>query len=184
MHIVLVHGFNIHDGGRSTIDKMAKYLRSHGHTCDTDAADYGWHDLIRVRFFHRKAVRRIAAAIMQADVVITHSNGANYVTKALKKTKHPRIVIHMSPALNKKTKIPAAVSEQHVFHTRHDKPTAAARFMLAHPWGNMGKVGYQGHDNRNTNHDYTDRVSAHSNWFTNINSSYFAGVINKLLEGD
>lgn len=181
MHIVLVHGFNVRDGGKRTIDKLAKHLQGYGHTVDTDTADYGLHGLIKVRFFNGQAVRRIRGALVLADAVITHSNGANYTTKALKTLTHKVKVFHLSPALNKKKKVPAAVSVMHVFHTGHDKAVKAAKYLIAHPWGNMGRVGYKGKDKRVTNHDHTDRVPAHSDWFTNANAAYFASKINRLL---
>ena len=182
MKIVLVHGFNVRDGGRRSIDQLADSLRRRGHTVDTDTADYGWHGLIKVRFFHGSAVRRIRAALMSADAVITHSNGANYATKALKKINSKKIVVHISPALNKRSKPPKSVGTQHVFHTRHDNAVQWGKYVLFHPWGNMGAYGYAGKDNRVTNHDYTNRVKGHSDWFRNGNTSYFAGVISNLLK--
>ena len=182
MHIVLVHGFNVRDGGKRTIDQLAGSLRRRGHTVDMDSADYGWHGLIRVRFFHGSAVRRIRTALMSADAVITHSNGANYATKALRKIDSKKIVIHLSPALNKRSKPPKAVSEQHVFHSRHDNVVQWARYILFHPWGNMGAYGYMGKDSRVSNHDYTNRIKSHSSWFRNGNTTYFAGVISNLLK--
>lgn len=184
MRIVLVHGFNVRDSGRRSIDQLAGYLRRRGHSVDTDTADYGWHGLVMVRFFYGGAVRRIRKALSNADAVITHSNGANYTSKALRGILGKKIVIHLSPALNKRTRPTQAVKIQHVFHTRHDSIVQWARYMLFHPWGNMGAYGYTGNDKRVFNHDFTNRVKGHSDWFRGGNSRYFATVIDKLLRED
>lgn len=181
--IVLIHGFNVRDAGARTVDQLASYLRRRGHSVDTDSADYGYYSLLMVRLFSVNAVERIRNAILDADVVITHSNGANFATKALKKISDKKLVFHLSPALNKRARPPASVFEQHVFHTRHDGAVKAAMYLLFHPWGNMGAVGYQGKDGRVYNHDYTNRVNAHSDWFRGINRAYFAGVIDALIKG-
>lgn len=182
MNIVLVHGFHVRDGGFRTVDGLKPVLESHGFEVDTDSADYGYHDLIRVRFFYKKAVSRIAAALQTADAVATHSNGANYTMKALEQVNRPITVVHVSPALNSKPTIPASVKHMHVFHTRNDSAVKAARWLLFHSWGSMGAGGYKGHDSRVTNHDYTKRVLGHSDWFRGLNTPFFAGRIAQLLE--
>ena len=179
MHIALVHGFNEPTAGRETIDKMAKYLRSLGHTVDTDSCDYGYHELIMVRFFYRKAVKRIRAALEQCDLIIGHSNGANYITKALKKHDKPIKVVYIAPALNRKTKVPECVTDQYVFHSNADKPTKWAKLLFKHPWGDMGRKGYNGTDPRVTNLNYNH--IPHSDWFSNAWCKRIADKIHALL---
>lgn len=182
MRIVLVHGFHVRDGGRRTVDQLAEKLRSRGHTVDTDSADYGFYSLFMVRFFGGKAVKRIRRALEDADAAITHSNGAHFTTRALRKITNKKIVVHLSPALNRKTKPPQSVFEQHVFFTRHDKPLKWASWLIAHPWGSMGAYGYTGNDGRVYNHDFTDQVKGHSDWFRPCNRGYFAKIISDLLQ--
>lgn len=177
---VLVHGYNVRDKGWRTIDGLGPWLEKRGHTVDTDSADYGWHGLIKVRFFHQEAVDRIARALGSADAVVTHSNGANYTMKALRLVQRPIKVIHISPALNRRVKIPECVTEMHVFHTAHDMAVKASRLLRWHPWGDMGAKGYKGNDPRVTNHDYSDVVYGHSDWFKGLNCPYFASRIEEL----
>ncbi len=182
MKIVLIHGFNVSDAGKRTVDRLAVWLIKLGHTVDMDTADYGLHNLFMVRFFHRKAVNRIADAIENAEAVITHSNGANYTMKAMRKVRTTARVVHLSPALNSKTKIPSSISRMYVFRTRHDSAVKWARWIIFHPWGAMGARGYRGTDPRVQNYDHTNRVKGHSDWFTGDNAEFFAGRISELLE--
>ena len=182
MNIVLVHGFNVKDGGKRTVDTLAPTLHKRGHLTDTDSADYGYHDLIKVRFNHKAAVLRIAGALEKADAVITHSNGANYAHQAMLMIGRKLTVIHISPALNNKVNVPAVVERMVVFHTRNDKAVKAAKWLLFHPWGNMGSSGYTGHDTRVRNLDYTYMVKGHSDWFKGEKAAYFANHIADLLE--
>jgi hypothetical protein len=184
LRVVLVHGFNVRDAGKRTIDTLAEHLEALGHTVDTDTADYGWHSLFIVRFFFKDAVNRIADAIESADAVVTHSNGANYTTKALRKVRNKTTVIHLSPALNSKTEIPDSVRSMHVFRTSNDTTVKWAKWLLWHPWGAMGARGYRGRDFRAHNYDYTDRVNGHSGWFNGDNPKYFAGQVSEILELD
>ena len=182
MKIVLVHGFNVSDGGKNTVDKLALHLEAMGHTVDKDTADYGLHNLIMVRFFYRKAVKRIANAIENADAVITHSNGANYTMKAMRKVRSMAQVVHLSPALNSKVKVPSSISRMFVFRTRNDSAVKWARWLFNHPWGAMGARGYRGKDMRVFNYDYTNRVKGHSDWFIEANAKFFAGRVMDALE--
>lgn len=186
--VVLVHGFNVRDGGAATIDRLANGLLRRGHQVDTDQADYGWHDLVKVRFriLHRDAINRIAAALVDADVVVTHSNGRNYAQKAVELAaeyfpdKSWRFV-SISGARDNQAPIHPNVSRLDVFHSRNDRAVSISRWLIGHRWGNEGAVGYQGKDPRARNHDYTHRVCGHSTWFQGVNADYFAGEVDRLL---
>lgn len=169
MKIVLVHGFNVRDGGTQTIDRLAQPLRQAGHIVDMDSADYGWHFFFSVRFRHKKDVKRIAAALVDADMVITHSNGANYTHKALnllaESYPEKRIdVVHFSPALDDDTKIPVLVRRMIVFATPHDNAVRLADLLWFHAWGDMGRVGYMGWDPRGVT-IICPQVKGHNAWF-------------------
>lgn len=170
--VVLVHGFNVTDGGRDTIDRLAPLLARSGYIVDTDGADYGYFGLLAIRFFGGKRKRavldRLMRAFVRADVIITHSNGANFATQALNRFgpgyMESKLVIHISPALNKKTRVPQAVKRMLVMHTPHDLPVWLSSLLLFHPWGKMGKVGYKGKDDRVENREFP-QVKGHSDWF-------------------
>lgn len=172
--VVFLHGWNVKDGGEGTVDTLVPFFNEWGWDTDKDEADYGfifWRMLSIVgrALFTKKIIKRIVPALEKADLIITHSNGANFATRALKllpeEMHNTKVVVHFSPALNKKTKIPPAVKSQLVVHTRHDKAVKAAKFLLLSNWGNMGAVGYMGYDQRNTNLDATNFIRDHSDHF-------------------
>jgi len=173
MRFVIVHGFNVRDGGRNTTDQLIPYIRAGGHDVDEDEGDYGYFNIWMIRMFkaYRKSrvLYRLAKAFETADVILDHSNGGNFTTQALDMMgpdyNNKILVIHISPALNYKTQIPGAVRRQLVLHTKHDFWVKLATFIpFKHPWGRMGAVGYQGNDNRNTNVK-DNRIPGHSAWF-------------------
>lgn len=183
MRIVLVHGFNVADGGERTVDRLAPFLIDAGHDVDKDEADYGLFSLWMVRFRKHSAIVRIAKALQKADAVITHSNGANYAMKALKFVSGRKlVVIHLSPAVNRKASFPEAVKRAIVYFTRTDFWVWLSGFIPLHPWGRMGYAGAKTTDPRVQNRDFTDIVKGHSDWFSEDNVEFIAGTIILALE--
>jgi len=184
MKIVLIHGFNVKDGGQRTVDRLTPYLEAAGHTVDKDEADYGYYNLFQVRFRKHKAVARIALALKNADAVISHSNGSNYEAKALrlleKRDKQYKIV-RLSPALNAKQSIPENVSKGWVYFTRSDKWVWLSGFLLFHSWGRQGQKGYLGDDRRIQNRDCSDLIKGHSDWFNGENIELIADEVVRSL---
>ncbi len=172
MKVVLVHGFNVRDGGKHSIDQLEPFIKETGHVVDVDEGDYGYFNIWMIRFSRsktrRRVIHRLANTFESADVIITHSNGANFTHQALDllapSHNNTKLVIHISPALDTDAEIPQATKHQLVMHTPHDKAVKASSWLWFHPWGRMGAKGYTGSDNRNTNHkDKT--VKGHSHWF-------------------
>lgn len=172
MKIVLVHGFNVRDGGKHTIDTLIPLITNEGYTVDKDEGDYGFFNIWMVRFkaskTRQRVLYRLAKAFESADVIITHSNGANFTTQALDMLtpdyNNTKLIIHISPALDCDTQIPLAVHQQLVLYTPHDKAVRLSSWLLFHPWGRMGANGYSGSDNRNTNLEVA-AIQGHSGWF-------------------
>lgn len=169
--VVFVHGFNVRDKGRKTIDALLPYFRKMYPNAflDKDNADYGWHGLIKVRFHHKPAVKRIAKAISNADIVVTHSNGANYTHQALELLKSKGIstdklhIIHFSPALNRKQKLEKlSFKRLDLFASEGDKIVWLAKLLFLHPWGNAGQKGFITTDERYHQHQYYK--TGHSAW--------------------
>ena len=183
--VILVHGFNVRDGGKGTVDKLAPYLIKAGYYCDIDEADYGFLGLLAVRLRKFSAVRRIATALDTADVVITHSNGANFANKALKLREfHDQRykVVSLSPALNSKARVPKNVEKGFVYYTRNDFWVWVSGFIPFHPWGRQGWHGYRGDDPRVVNRDCSDLIKSHSDWFADENIEFIADEIILSLE--
>jgi hypothetical protein len=174
MRVVLIHGWNVKDGGKGTVDTLAPYFEELGWEVDSDEADYGfifWRmlSIIGRWLFTKKIIKRLIPAVQKADMIVTHSNGANFATRAMKQLNNlydgTKIVVHISPALNRKTEPPRAVKAQLVIHTRKDSAVKAARWLIFSPWGSMGAWGYQGYDERVDNADFTNIASGHSAHF-------------------
>lgn len=176
MKIVIVHGFNVRDGGKGSIDRLAPYLLTKypDANVDIDGADYGHHGLIKVRFFSSEAVARIASALHDADIVITHSNGANYTMKAIRKyVKNNSLhVIHISPALNRKQHLgDLAFRKMDTFHSDGDWIVRLAGWLPFHSWGPAGAKGIKTDDQRHDNHHLKD--PQHSGWFGELSVKTF-----------
>jgi hypothetical protein len=186
--IVLIHGFNVRDNGAGSIDQLEPHLRDlFGHEnviIDKDSADYGWDFLLKVHFFYvfGDTIQRIAMALSDADVAITHSNGANYCMKALRKINNYWIhLIHISPALNKKWKFRETFRRCDVIYSRNDRIVYLAKFIPFSPWGNMGQVGPKTDDPRVFGQDLTRVADDHSDWFKPVKSRSTAMRIHKLV---
>lgn len=172
LRCIFIHGFNVYDGGAGTVDMVALLLKQRNPDTveiDTDNADYGWHFLIRVHLWilRRRAVKRIRKALDGVDVVVTHSNGANYFMKAVKKLCKPKMkVFHLSPALNRGRKFRECDGKNHVFFTHHDKAVKWARWIPFSSWGDMGRHGAT--DKSVVNYNFTKTVFGHSHWFIEL----------------
>ena len=171
MNIVLIHGFNVKDNGAGSVDRLKPHLQVMfpDAEIDTDTADYGWDWLFKVHFFYMfgDIIKRIAQALKTADVVITHSNGANYCMKALKRIRNKNLkVIHLSPALDRSYKFKKRVfGKAHIFHTLKDKVVGVSKYIPFSPWGDMGQVGSSSSLPHVVNHDWTKTINGHSDWF-------------------
>lgn len=173
MKAVTVHGWNVSDDGLGTVDVLAPHLRQLNWEVDTEGADYGylrWHLFSRIA---RRALRntisvQLGHAFRDADLILTHSNGANFATHALNAMKPDnkfRVLIHFSPALNRSTERPRNVNFMLVNHTKTDMAVRLAHWLPWHPWGRMGAYGAKSDDPYTFNYDWTGKVKNHSDWF-------------------
>ena len=142
--VILVHGFNVKDGGKGTTDGLRPYFEAKGFT--VLEFDTGWRFLAGVRFGNGKRARRLARMIRPGDILVGHSDGCNLINLASwhqsgAKGK-PVACIYLNPALDRDTQLAPQVSAALVFYTRTDKIVAVANWLRFHPWGDMGRVGY------------------------------------------
>lgn len=188
MRIVLIHGFNVRDKGRGTIDRLVLPLRKRlpNAKFDIDSADYGWHFLMRVHLFYWMGgtIKRIAKALENTDVVITHSNGANYCMKAVKRIYNPKLhIIHLSPALNKTYPYRRRDFRRcDVMHTLYDSIVGISKWIPFHSWGDSGQVGAKTKDERVHNHPWTRLIHGHSDWFLDDKIEKIADYLAILIE--
>lgn len=177
---ILVHGFNVHDGGKGTVGKLAPYLEAAGY--DVRIFKYGWMGLISVRLFNDRLAELLADMCDEDDLLIGHSNGCCLIHQAGSHGAKFKRIVYINPALDRNAPLSPKASVLHVWHSPSDKPVAWARFLPDHPWGDMGAWGYQGKfDPRitNFNKETCYRVSSreHSDVFTGERLKFFGPMI-------
>lgn len=160
--IILLHGFNVRDGGEHTVGRLRPYLAKAGFA-NVNLVSYGWTDMLMVKRHNDRFARLLASMSEPGDVVIAHSNGCAMAYRALRD--YPvwaefRDVVFINPALKPKLPIPPALRSLHVFHSKGDNVVGWARLLSPFSlWGNMGAVGYRGpFDARVRNHDLAEYI--------------------------
>jgi len=175
--IVKVHGFNVRDGGLSTIDT----LKPHFTEFNCLEADYGWIGLMGVKVYGKKIARVIAGMTPQNAIGIGHSNGCMELIRACEYGAPFRHLVLINPALDNDIKIPLQVERVDIYHNLTDYTVTAARLYPFSYWGDMGRVGYKGRDTRAHNHEtgLLFGVTGHSGVFLQAErlSDHIKGVI-------
>lgn len=143
--VILVHGFNVRDGGAGTTDGLRPHFAREGFK--VLEFDTGWRFLAGVRFGNAKRARRLARMIQPGDILIGHSDGCNLINLAswhLSGTEQPKpaAAVYLNPALDRDTQLAPQVKSALVFFTPSDWIVRVARWLRWHPWGDMGRVGY------------------------------------------
>lgn len=173
----LVHGFNVRDGGKGSIAKLAPAFTSADFEVVTFA--YGWLFLARVRFGTSKLARKLAASVRPGDIGVGHSNGCNLLNEAAWLGAPFAHLVYINPALDSDAALAPQVKSLDVWHSPSDAAVRVARVLWFHPWGDMGAVGYQGRpDSRirsfNKERDFAVSSSGHSDVFAEGKVEYFA----------
>ena len=148
--VILVHGFNVSDGGKGSTDKLRPGLEAQGlEVCEFDTH---WRrglirDLISVRLDNDKRARRLARSILPGDLLIGHSNGCDLIDRAnwyLACMAAPPAVacMYLNAALDRDAPLAPQVLSTWVFHTQSDRVVGLARRLIGSRWGSMGRDGY------------------------------------------
>ncbi len=151
--VLLVHGFNVADGGRATTDLLRGPFEAAG--CRVYECDYGWRGLAGVRLSRTRITRDIAylAWKHKIDVVVGHSNGCHYARWASWEYDNFPFTVWINPALDRACSIPTTLRGVHVWYSRHDEAVRWAARIPGSTWGDMGRVGYAGDDSRVESYD-------------------------------
>lgn len=154
MKIYFVHGFN--ETGSKWQDAVAQL---------PDAVNfrYGWRFLVTVWIASKVAAQSLASVARPGDIAVGYSNGCNVVNKAAHYGAKFAHVVYFAPALDRDTKLARQVESATVFHTPNDSVVRVAKFIPFAPWGDMGRVGYQGSDSRYRNVS-CPQVAGHMAW--------------------
>jgi len=177
--VYIVHGFNVSDEGRGTIDRFRPYLERAGYKVVD--VDYNWVFLGRVRLCNNNLSRMLASMSEPDSIALGHSNGCALIHQATHYGARFREVVYINPALNRE-EVPGDLVEWcHVWHSPDDLPVKLASFLWHHKWGKMGAIGYKGNDPRVINYDkqndYDVISKTHSDVFESGKIEYFAPEI-------
>ena len=180
-----VHGFNVKDGGKATIDRLLPHFKINEFIAVQH--DYGYLRFRGVLQRNKTIAAKIKYHLGADDVAIGHSNGCAILVKCQHQGATLNKLILINPALDKHFVFPASVNEIHVFHNKHDKAVVAAKWLRklvfwrnTFLWGEMGNTGYKGNDKRVTNHVL---AKGHSAVFSNKNIKAFSVMIINIIKG-
>lgn len=185
--MLLVHGFNVSDP-MTSIGRLVPAIIERGLSCEV--FDYGDASLLDVRIANDNIAYALLSQVRALRrefgrvVMLGHSNGCALIHMAAKLQTVRKInlfdrVVYVSPALNSDARLPPELKRCDVYHTRNDDAVWWSKLLFFHPWGAMGRTGAKtpGY----VNHDWTDRVSSHSEWFSAKNVFLLgAGMIDGL----
>lgn len=152
--LVLIHGFNIGDGGESTTGKLRPWAERYGFN-DIHEFKYGKFDLWKVRWNSKKKAKELADIIGdKPTLVIAHSHG-NVIADMAATEFHAPIVYHIgiNAALSVNADFAPQVRRMDNWHTPGDRVLTAGKYYkwvtspLAYLtkgknyWGEAGKKG-------------------------------------------
>ena len=188
---ILVHGFNVWDGGKATVGKLERYFMDAGVDCMV--LKYGWFGIGRTYIKNRKVAARLIEAcnvVKMTDptakiVLVGHSNGCAIIQKACEvyDGKVHRGV-YINPALDKDTDIAKTMKGLTVWFSPSDKPVRWSKWLPFHPWGEMGCKGYGWEYEKRVNSINKETAfavssSSHSDVFSDKKLPFFGPLIVK-----
>ena len=176
----LVHGFNVKDGGKASVDKFIPFLNQARFI--TREADYGFVFLLGVRLFNQNFASLLAGELSEGDSLLAHSNGADLIRRISFMNVPKFRAVLINPALDRGTKFGPALERALVLYNHADWATWFAQFLIASPWGSMGCYGYKGKDTRIQNVDCWPIAKGHSGVFEHPEVWAYQ-IINFLKEG-
>lgn len=182
----LIHGFNVHDPEKS-IGKLQSFLDK------SFMFEYGWFGLISVLLYNKREAKKLKKLLSanNENTVFAHSNGCAIAVESARKGAKIKTLICINPALKCNTKFPQSIERIIVIHTKHDKPTKAARFfdkvpfiqlIIPNAWGAMGARGSSLDDSRVKNWDLSFRLTGHSDFFENDNLKWIMPRLKEMIQ--
>lgn len=173
--VILVHGFNVWDWGRSTVGKLRPFYAAH--RIPYIMVDYGHFGIGETYWKNKKVAKKVAEACTNAKlsgykvILVGHSNGCAIIHQAAEQFKAEiDKAVYINPALDKDTEPAPSMGYLDVWHSPSDKPVKWARKLPFHPWGEMGSTGYTGDSakvlNLNKEKNYSVSSKKHSDVFT------------------
>ena len=164
----LVHGIRSTEDGKKTMGPLLKVLE----LWDVEATIVGY-GYVLVPITNSQAVEAILEAIDGYDGPITiaaYSNAAWAAVQVAEMGNRIDRLVLISPALHKAREFPGHIGQIDVFHSPGDDAVQAGkwwrwltgwlpwRWSNPHGWGEMGRTGYVGKDERVRNHKLPPEV--------------------------
>ena len=182
----LIHGFNVRDMGKGSIDKLLHYIPN---SLDYD---YGYVGLISLKKVNRRTINEFLEVIKPGDTIVAHSNGCLIAYQIAERIPIDAIVC-INPALRRDTIWPentavlclANKTDWIVELGRIWARLVSLGCIKTHGWGSAGRHGFTS-DQPNVKNWHTDDwfwlypVTGHSGLFKN--PKYWGGMISKWLE--
>lgn len=181
----LLHGFNVRDGGKSSVAKLAPFLEAHD--IEPKQFRYGWTWILGAKFGSPRVARLLADAMEEGDYIIGHSNGCRIAHLAAQLGAPITAMAYINPALDRDAKLAKQVGHLDVWHSPSEVPTKLARWLPNNSWGDMGAHGYRGkYDQRIRNfdkqHSYPVSSYKHSDVFEADKIKFFGPkIVDELL---
>lgn len=154
----LIHGFNVSDGGRGSVRRLARWLP------DPVPHTYGWVFLLRLRWINDRTVEEMLPTIRPGDVLIAHSNGCLIAWRLVMAGAPVAAVVCIQPALRRDTHWPERLPVL-CCHNQDDGAVGWGRIWgrfisVANPWRNRHGWGAAG------KHGFTAGQALVTNWDT------------------
>lgn len=160
----LLHGFNVDDGGATTLDRLRPYAEQAGfRVVELDYGDTGQRQVAASNEPMGRVIAALMTALLDPDdyvVVAAHSNGNAVAARALEHGAS-LVVDHLlavNPALQDDWVFPEGMRAVDIFGTPGDFWTSLSRFSIVEEWGDMSN-GYEGAQSFVKYHDMSEDVT-------------------------
>lgn len=152
--VILLHGFNVFDGGKKTVGRLAPFFDAE--KFEVRELNYGYFGFLSTRFLNDNVARKLASLVVTANIegrrvhLVGHSNGCTIIWLMSQISGWDRIpyacsTTFLNPALERDLPLSATLGHIHVYHAPSDLPVKLSRLLLVpakfRPWGAMGAYG-------------------------------------------
>ena len=147
----LVHGFNVRDGGWSSLGPVLPHATEAGWW--PELFSWGWTFTFRLAMRTATAARHLAPRLNDGDLIICHSHGYQVAQKAVELRERRVQLIAYNPAARRDERPHPAFERVLVAYSPDDLALVAGRawrkavsvapwrWGRPHPWGRLGKDG-------------------------------------------
>ena len=152
----ILHGIHVTDPSGS-VGKLKPYFEEVGFE-QVIVHSYGYIFALSIlpnaaRWKNPKIVEKILPQIEDGDIVVGHSNGGTVAWMLAERGAPFCGAVLINPALDADAALAPQVKWAQVYHNEGDGVVWWSKFLISHPWGEQGRVGYTGSRKGYTNFD-------------------------------